>query len=294
MFYDTLSDCTFDMGCARSNYHGLFRSFAADHGDLDNYVIAGSIPDVVRRYTWLTGKPALLPRWALGYSGSTMNYTDRSDAQAAMADFLAKCEGHDILCDSFHLSSGYTSIGGKRYVFHWNRDKFPDPAAFVRSYAQKGVRLIPNVKPALLHDHPLFAEARDKGLLIADADGAPEWVQFWGAVGAYVDFTNPAALAWWQEKVTTALLDVGMAGTWNDNNEFEIVSPRPWAHGFGRRAPPSNPSRSRRSDDPRLVRRPARACARQASVPRQPQRRRGPCSATSRPGRATISRAGRR
>ena len=226
LFYDTLADCTFDMGAERSNYHGLFRGFVADHGDLDYYVIGHDLEGVVHSFTWLTGKPAFLPRWALGYSGSTMSYTDRPDAQAAMAEFLAKCEEHDILCDSFHLSSGYTSIGDKRYVFHWNRDKFPDPAAFVRSYAEKGVRLIPNIKPALLADHPLFAEARDKGLLITDGAGAPEWVQFWGAVGAYLDFTNPKTLAWWKEKVTTSLLVPGMAGTWNDNNEFEIVSPR--------------------------------------------------------------------
>jgi alpha-glucosidase len=226
LFYDTLSDCTFDLGCERSNYHGLFRSFTADHGDLDYYVIAGAVPEIVRRYTWLTGKPALLPRWALGYSGSTMSYTDRPDAQAAMMEFITKCEEHDILCDSFHLSSGYTSIGDKRYVFHWNGDKFPDPAAFVRSFAERGIRLIPNIKPALLHDHPLFAEARDKGLLIAGANGTPEWVQFWGAIGAYLDFSNPATFTWWKEKVTSTLLDVGMAGTWNDNNEFEIVSPK--------------------------------------------------------------------
>jgi alpha-glucosidase len=233
LFYDTLSDCTFDMGCARSNYHGLFRSFIADHGDLDYYVIGGTVAGIVRRFTWLTGRPALLPRWALGYSGSTMSYTDQPDAQARMGDFLAKCEEHDILCDSFHLSSGYTSIGDKRYVFHWNRDKFPDPAAFARSYAEKGVRLIPNIKPALLHDHPLFAEARSKGLLISDGNGEPEWVQFWDAVGAYLDFTNPKTLAWWKEKVTTSLLVPGMAGTWNDNNEFEIVSPKARMHGFG-------------------------------------------------------------
>ena len=237
VFYDTLSDCTFDMGCERSNYHGLFRFFVADHGDLDYYVIAGTVGGIVRRYTWLTGKPALLPRWALGYSGSTMSYTDRPDAQAAMMEFLAKCEEHDILCDSFHLSSGYTSIGDKRYVFHWNRDKFPDPAAFVRSYAEKGVRLIPNIKPALLADHPLFEEARSKGLLITDGKGDPEWVQFWGAAGAYLDFTNAATILWWREKVTSALLEVGMAGTWNDNNEFEIVSPKAVAHGFGVPAP---------------------------------------------------------
>lgn len=233
LFYDTLSDCTFDMGCARSNYHGLFRGFTAEHGDLDYYVIGHDIEGIVHSFTWLTGRPAFLPRWGLGYSGSTMSYTDQPDAQARMADFLAKCEEHDILCDSFHLSSGYTSIRDKRYVFHWNRDKFPDPAAFVRSYADKGVRLIPNIKPALLLDHPLFDEARDKGLLIADADGEPEWVQFWGAVGAYLDFTNPKTLAWWKEKVTTSLLVPGMAGTWNDNNEFEIVSRKARMHGFG-------------------------------------------------------------
>lgn len=230
IFYDTLSDCTFDMGAERSNYHGLFRGFTADYGDLDYYVIGGTIPEITRRFTWLTGRPAFPPRYAVGYSGSTMSYTDRDDAQAAMMEFIAKCEEHDILCDSFHLSSGYTSMGPKRYVFHWNRDKFPDPAAFVRSYAEKGVRVIPNIKPALLHDHPLFAEARDKGLLITAANGEPEWVQFWDAVGAYLDFTNPATLDWWQEKVTTALLDVGMAGTWNDNNEFEIVSPSARTH----------------------------------------------------------------
>jgi alpha-glucosidase len=233
LFYDTLSDCTFDMGAERSNYHGLFRGFTAEHGDLDYYVIGHDIEGIVASFTWLTGKPAFLPRWALGYSGSTMRYTDQPDAQGAMAEFLAKCEAHDILCDSFHLSSGYTSIGDKRYVFHWNRDKFPDPAAFVRSYAEKGVRLIPNIKPALLHDHPMFAEAQAKGLLIVDEGGAPDWVQFWGALGAYLDFTNPKTLAWWKEKVTTALLVPGMAGTWNDNNEFEIVSPKARMHGFG-------------------------------------------------------------
>ena len=230
LFYDTLSDCTFDMGCERSNYHGLFRSFIADHGDLDYYVIAGTVPEIVRRFTWLTGRPAFPPRYALGYSGSTMSYTDRPDAQDAMMEFITKCEEHDILCDSFHLSSGYTSIGNKRYVFHWNKDKFPDPEGFVRAYAEKGVRLIPNIKPALLHDHPLFAEARDNGLLITDGHGEPEWVQFWDALGAYLDFTSPATRRWWYERVTTALLDVGMAGTWNDNNEFEIVSPQARAH----------------------------------------------------------------
>lgn len=234
LFYDTMSDCTFDMGCERSNYHGLYRSFVADHGDLDYYFIAGAtVADVTRRFTWLTGRPAFLPKWSLGYSGSTMSYTDAPNAQMRMNEFLEKCAAHDILCDSFHLSSGYTSIGSKRYVFHWNRDKFPDPAGFAAHFRDKGVRLVPNIKPCLLRDHPLFAQAHALGLLICDANGEPAWVQFWGDMGAYLDFTNPRTLEWWKSQVIQSLLNNGMAGTWNDNNEFEIVSPRAKVNGFG-------------------------------------------------------------
>ena len=234
LFYDTLSDCSFDFGCEHSNYHGPYRYFAADHGDLDLYVLAGpGVPEVVRRFTWLTGRPAETPDWALGYSGSTMSYTDAPDAQARMAGFLTDLQRHDIPCNSFHLSSGYTSIGDRRYVFHWNRDKFPDPAGFVDSYARAGVKLIANIKPALLIDHPAYAQASEQGLLLADADGQPALAQFWDAPGAYLDFTNPAAADWWRGRVTAQLLDLGIAATWNDNNEYEVTDPRALAHGFG-------------------------------------------------------------
>jgi alpha-glucosidase len=233
LFYDTYADCAFDFGAERSNYHGLFRSFAADAGELDYYVIAGPAAlDVTRRFTWLTGRPALMPRWALGYSGSSMAYADAPDAQKRMGEFIEACRRHDILCDSFHLSSGYTSIGPRRYVFHWNREKFPDPAGFAASFHAAGLKLIANVKPCLLALHPLFDEAHRKGLLVADADGEPAWAQFWDGLGAYLDFTNPDAAAWWRERVTADLLEIGIDATWNDNNEFEITGPEARAAMF--------------------------------------------------------------
>ncbi|KXV16869.1 alpha-glucosidase [Caballeronia megalochromosomata] len=239
LFYDTLADCRFDMGRELDNYHGHYRHFVAEHGDLDYYFIAS--PDTplnaVRRFTWLTGRPAWMPKWGLGYSGSTMSYTDAPDAQQRMAEFIDRCREHDILCDSFHLSSGYTSIGGKRYVFNWNRDKFPDIDGFVESYLREGVRLCPNIKPCLLQDHPLFKSVADAGLLIEARDGEPAWVQFWDEVGAYLDFTNPRTIDWWKARVKDSLLRHGMAATWNDNNEFEIWSPDAIARGFGKAFP---------------------------------------------------------
>ena len=49
-------------------------------GPIDYYVIAGpTAPEVVRRYTDLTGKAPLAPRWALGYQQSRYSYM--SDAE---------------------------------------------------------------------------------------------------------------------------------------------------------------------------------------------------------------------
>ena len=234
LFYDTLSDCVFDFGKELDNYHGPYRYFAADHGDLDYYVIAGPrVDQVTRRFTWLTGRPAFMPKWGLGYSGSSMAYTDAPDAQARMSGFLERCAEHDILCDSFHLSSGYTSIGDRRHVFNWNRSKFPDPGALTQNFLAKGIRLCANVKPCLLRDHPLFAEAVALGLLITGPNGEPSFEQFWDGIGAYLDFTQPKTLAWWKAKVKETLLDYGIIATWNDNNEFEIWTGKAMANGFG-------------------------------------------------------------
>ena len=138
-FYDTLSPTALSTSAASSTIiMAPIATIVGGAGDLDFWMIAGPDPlAVTRRFTWLTGRPALMPRWSLGYSGSTMSYTDAPDAAAQMAGSSTSCAEHDMGCTSFHLSSGYTSIGDKRYVFHWNRDKFPDPAAFVASYARR-------------------------------------------------------------------------------------------------------------------------------------------------------------
>ena len=233
LFYDTYADCEFDFGAEISAYHGPFRSFVAEAGDLDYYVIAGpAVSNVTRRFTWLTGRPAFPPLWSLGYSGSTMSYTDAPNAQSRMAEFIGNCRQHDILCDSFHLSSGYTSIGEHRHVFHWNREKFPDPAAFVRSYHDAGLRLCANVKPCLLTENPLFDEAREKRLLVCNETGEPSLIRFWGGLGAYIDFTKPEARRWWEDRVKSSLLEYGIDATWNDNNEYEIASPQARAQGL--------------------------------------------------------------
>lgn len=235
ILYDNLSTTTFDLGNEMDNYHGFYRYYHAESGDLDYYFILGAkIADVVENYTWLTGKTVMGPKWSLGYSGSTMTYTDADDAQDQMMNFIRDVEKYDIPCDSFQLSSGYTSIGNKRYVFNWNKDKFSDPEKFTADYQNAGVKLCANIKPALLIDHPMYEEAKEKGLFIKDPSGErEELIQFWDDLGAYLDFTNPETIHWWKEKVKEQLLSKGIDSTWNDNNEYEVWNNDAVIHGFG-------------------------------------------------------------
>ncbi|WP_417524676.1 TIM-barrel domain-containing protein [Marinovum sp.] len=236
IFYDNFASCWFDLGHELDNYHLPYRAYRAEDGDLDYYMRwAPQLLDLVKGQTRLTGGTAFPPRWTLGYSGSTMSYTDAPDAQAQLEGFLDRIAEHDIPCDSFQMSSGYTSIGPKRYVFNWNSDKVPDIAGMTARFAEAGVHLIANIKPCLLQDHPRYDEVATVGLFIRDSEAStrPERSIFWDDEGSHLDFTNPEAVAWWQEGVTKQLLDHGIGSTWNDNNEYEIWDHHARCDGFG-------------------------------------------------------------
>lgn len=236
LFYDNLNTSWFDLGNELDNYHRPYRRYRAEAGDLDYWVLVGPrILDVTKAFVRLTGRTLFLPKWSLGYSGSTMRYTDADNAQEQLLDFLDLCQKHDIPCDSFQLSSGYTSIGDKRYVFNWNDDKVPDPKALAKAYRDAGVRLIANIKPCLLQDHPRYDEVAAKKMFITDSEhDIPERSVFWDDEGSHLDFTNPDTVRWWQSNVTAQLLEKGIDCTWNDNNEYEIWDAQARCHGFGR------------------------------------------------------------
>ncbi|WP_291635270.1 glycoside hydrolase family 31 protein [Clostridium sp.] len=236
IFYDNLSTSIFDMGSELDNYHGYYRYYNAEDGDLDYYIILGpEIKNITQRFSWLTGKTIFTPKWSIGYSGSTMSYTDAPDAQDQLQKFVNDCKEYDVPCESFQLSSGYTSIGDKRYVFNWNKDKFPTPEDMAKRFHENGLKLCANIKPALLIDHPMYKELEENKMFIQDRNGqVTETAQFWDQLGAYVDFTNPKSFDWWKAQVTEKLLKYGIDSTWNDNNEYEIWDGQAKANGFGK------------------------------------------------------------
>ncbi|MEO6016074.1 MAG: TIM-barrel domain-containing protein, partial [Polaromonas sp.] len=235
IYYDTLSACTFDLGCEHDNYHELFRYVDIDDGDLDYYMMVGATPgEVIAQFVRLIGGTHLPPRWTLGFAQTAMGLADAPDAQQQLDAFISRIEAEGIPCSAFHYGSGYSSRGKRRYVFTWNNAKFPDPKTLNARFHGAGMHLVANVKPCLLDDHPAFEEVRSQGGFIHDAgSGKPVMEQFWDGEGSHLDFTHPAAIAWWQTNLRAQVLDYGIDVGWNDNNEYAIMDDAATCDGFG-------------------------------------------------------------
>jgi alpha-glucosidase len=237
LYYDTLAECAFDFGAEHDNYHGRYRATEVLDGDLDMYVFAGpTLREALARFVAAIGGTALPPRWSLGYANTAMGLTDAPNGQECVRGFLANAQRDGFPLSSFHFGSGYTSRGKQRYVFTWNRDKFPDPKALLADFAKAGVRTIANLKPCLLNDHPAYAQLAAEGAFIRD-DAGPCLEQFWDGWGAHLDFTRAADRAWWRSGLQQQILDVGFDVGWNDNNEYEIWGEGARADGFGQALP---------------------------------------------------------
>lgn len=233
-FYHNTHACDFDLGREKSNYWEPHSRYRADGGDIDLFLVAGpAVRDVVRRYTELTGRPPLLPKYALGHLASSMYYAElEADCDTAITDYIDIARAEGIPVDGFQLSSGYTTqetpAGPKRCVFTWNDERFGDPPRFFRAMTERGITVSPNVKPALLDVHPRLDEVADAGVLVRrSADAAerhgegPATGAWWGGPGSFVDFTKPRAREHWKRWLTAAVLDQGTTSVWNDNCEYD-------------------------------------------------------------------------
>ena len=229
-FYHNTCECDFDMGREKSNYWKPHSRYRTDGGDIDLFLIAGpSVRQVVERYTDLTGKSAMLPRYALGYLGSSMYYPELdNDCDDAILDFIDTTREEKIPVDGFQLSSGYCTVetdkGIKRCVFTWNKKRFKDPREFFAQMEKRGVTVSPNVKPGILLIHPRLDEMKAKGMFIKASDSdEPGIGTWWGGKGVFADFTNPCTRTYWKEMLKENVLEYGTSSVWNDNCEYDSL-----------------------------------------------------------------------
>ncbi len=226
LFYHNFYESVFNMGREKSNYWPRYTYWQADGGDIDLFLLGGdSIARVVDNYTLLTGRPALLPKRALGYQGSSMYYPElEKDSDDAVLEFIDTIKEEGFPIDGFHLSSGYTSYNNKRCVFTWNKTRFKDPKGYFTAMNEKGAQNVPNVKPGILLCHPWFDEFVSKGVFVREAESDSYSVgKWWGGDGAFWDYTKASAREIWKEYLKENVIAIGTDSIWNDNCEYDSL-----------------------------------------------------------------------
>lgn len=98
---------------------------------VDVYLFAGpTMMDAVRRYNMFSGGGALPPDWGLGFWYRMDARATQESALALMQEFRV----HNIPCDVLGLEPGWQTHAYS-CTFVWNKERFADPDAFVRSAA---------------------------------------------------------------------------------------------------------------------------------------------------------------
>jgi alpha-D-xyloside xylohydrolase len=190
--------------------------FSVPGDELEYLVIHGPSPrEIVERYTALTGRPALPPRWSFGLWLSTSFLTDYDEA--TVTHFVDGMQERRIPLSVIHYDC-YWMKPLQWCDFEWDRDAFPDPEGMLQRMGDKGLRRSVWINPYLGQRSPLFVEAARAGYLLRRPDGSVWQTDQWVAGMGMVDFTNPAARDWFAGKVR-ALLDSGVDAIKTDFGE---------------------------------------------------------------------------
>lgn len=181
--------------------------FSVEGERLDYYVINGRTPKgTIEKYTELTGKPALPPAWSFGLWLTTSFTTDYDEATTS--SFIQGMADRDIPLHVFHFDC-YWMEAFEWCNFTWDPATFPDPAGMLKRYHDRGLKICVWINPYIGQKSPLFQEGMKKGFLLKKTNGDVWQTDMWQAGMGLVDFTNPDAVSWYQEKLK-ALLDMGV------------------------------------------------------------------------------------
>ena len=185
---------------------------AAGARSLEQYLFAGPrMADVVERYTKLTGRPALPPRWAFGFHQSRWGYTNGAELEAIAARFRAERIPADALwLDIQHLR------GFRSFTF----DEPAFPTTTLTRLAARGFRTVAIADPGIKVD-PGW-DVYDTGVagdhFLRRADGPIFEGTAWPGASVFPDFSRPETRTWWGSQVAS-LAARGVDGVWLDVNE---------------------------------------------------------------------------
>ena len=221
---NTYTRTHFNMGATS----GVSYTMETEDPYLDYYMFCNRDPKgLLRDYTALSGRSAMIPRWAFGFWMSRMSYMSRAELE----EIVDKMEDFGMSVDVIHIDAWQPNFedsfvpSGTEDLLVFDEHRFPDPQGMINSLKKKGIRLslwmFPYVQAMdpegrISYQYRMLAE---KGWLVKGPDGKPRVfspgegdVDAWKV--AAVDFTNPGLVAYMKGRIKRLMkMGVGVMKT---------------------------------------------------------------------------------
>lgn len=195
IFMHTSTPITCDFG----KYFSGVSSLMIGDEELDLFVFMGEPKDILDEYTNVTGKSPVPPLWSFGFWMSRITYFSEAEGREVVS-LLRK---HKVPSDVLHFDTGWFGVDWQcDYTFA--ADRFDDPGKMMSDFREEGIRTCLWQLPYFVPKNSLFNEIIDNDLYVKNAKGnLPR-------EDAVLDFTNPDAIEWYQNKIK-GLLDLGVS-----------------------------------------------------------------------------------
>lgn len=211
VFLDNSYQTDFNFGASNNR----FSAFGARHGEMNYYFIWHSkMADIIKSYTWLTGRMPMPPLWSLGYQQNRYSYYPDTEVLRIAQTLREKKIPADGITLDIHYMDRYQ-------LFTWDKKRFPNPKAMTSKLKSMGFETTVIVDPGIKIEPG--AEAFERGLkadvYIKYSDGKNYTGAVWPGWCYFTDFTNPRGRDFWEKEVKF-FSDYGVKGIWNDMNEI--------------------------------------------------------------------------
>lgn len=173
---------------------------------LDLFLMGGDSPaEIVKSYHQLTGFPEMPPLWSYGVWMSRMTYFSEEEVN----EICDRLREEKYPCDVIHLDTGWFETD---WLCEWkfNKERFPDPKAFVQKLKKQGYRVSLWQLPYIAYNAAQYEEA-DAHNYISKSErkigGASNFsVQDFAGT---IDFTYDKATEWYKN-LLRELLEMGV------------------------------------------------------------------------------------
>lgn len=230
VFLNTTYKTIFDMGfTSRRSY-----SFEVNDNKLDYYLIYGpSLKQILKKYTRLTGRPSVPPKWSFGIWMSSscpdlggFGLSDTYSTQDELETFAKELREKEIPCDVLHIDPQWLRPTNWTDL-EWDPEAFPEPEETIDEIHDLGYKLCLWESPYVPIDTRMYEEGEKEDYFVKNPDDSVYLFKFsWlerisekTYPMAMVDFTNPDAVAWYQNK-HKKLLEMGVDVFKTDFGEY--------------------------------------------------------------------------